>query len=62
MSTSRMKSIIIPGASRKKSKRDPAKQKDSKVTLSQDEITELSNYLRLSNHQKNLLKFPKYRE
>ena len=50
-----MKSVIIPGTSSKKSKRDPAEQKDFKVTLSQEEITELSDYLRLSNHQKNLL-------
>ena len=50
MSTSRLKSIIISEASRKKSKRDPAGQEDSKVTLSQEEITKLSDYLRLSNH------------
>ena len=55
MSTSRMKSIIIPSAFGKKSKGDPVAQKDSKVTLSQEEITKLVDYLRLSNHQKNLL-------
>ena len=55
ISTSRLKSIIID-SSGKKSKKDPAKQKYSNITLSQEEITELGDYLRLSNHQKNLLK------
>ena len=55
MSNSRLKSIIISKASGKKPKRDPVGQEDSKITLSQEKITELSEYLRLSNHQKNLL-------
>ena len=56
MSTSRLKSVIILEASGKKSKGDPAEQKDSNVTLNQEEISELGDYLRLSNHQKNLIK------
>ena len=56
MNTLILKSIIITDTSGEKSKKDPAKQKDSNITLSQEEITKLEDYLRLSNHQKSLLK------
>ena len=55
MSTSRLKSIIVKETFGKKSRKDPIEQKDSDMTLSQEEILELGDYLRLSNHQKNLL-------
>ena len=35
--------------------RSSSRQKDIKMTLSQEEIIKLKDYLNLSNHQKNLL-------